>query len=519
MKKTIKLNLIVLAAVLIFYSVTLGITYNNVKENIEEDYRTVTSELDFQIYQAGALTYDTESEDYKEWSCVEEFLNDCDYNISYPHRVVVYDSNGSEVARTSTILEFSSDSYRNENITPYVKYFCNLDNYLTEEQKEFIVQHDRYGGYIKQFACISENKDNLFVTPVYLEYVDPNKNKEYRINFSDETPNVFVDYNFSLNLIDDNNKDYEFIDKQIADGIPQTYLDENGEDMGGIGLASYSRCNELYIGSEVYSVLSVSYIDSDRYTLQDFRFTSSLGIITLLYVTVTAIALAVLNVYIKRSRLNKAKYTFTNAAAHELKTPLAVIENKCEFILEGVDESKNLEYVNQAYKEALKMNNLLNNLLRYNKLATQSRIEKTNNNLTQLVKNEIEKYSSAAEVKNITIESDLTDAEVNCNAELISLAIGNFLSNAVKFSPSDSTVTVSLTMAKKKPKYKLSVMNPFEGNLDSRIWDTFYMTDESRSGKSTGMGLPTSKEILELHNFKYGFNNDNGTVEFYFIAK
>ncbi|MDE5973638.1 MAG: HAMP domain-containing histidine kinase [Eubacterium sp.] len=517
MKKTIKLNLIVLAVILIFYSVTITVSFSNIKENVEAEYRTEVSNLDFNIYQAGTLTYDSDSEDYREWSCVEEFLNDYEYNISYPHRVVVYDSNGSEVARTSTMIEFSSDSYRNENITPYVKYFCNLDNYLTEEQKDFIVQHNKYGGYIKQFACISEGKDNLLVTPVYLEYVDVKENKEYRINFTDETPNVIVDYNFRLNVIDDRNKHYEFIDKQIEDGIPQSYLDENNDDMGGIGLASYSRCNELYIGSEVYSVLSVSYIDSGSYTLHDFRFTNSLNNITLLYVTVTAIVLAVLNVYIKRNRLNKAKYVFTNAAAHELKTPLAVIENKCEFILEGVDESKTLEYVNQTYKEALKMNSLLNNLLRYNKLATQSRIEKSRNNLTLLIKNEIEKYSSAAKVKNIAFDVDLIEADINCNAELISLAIGNFLSNAVKFSPSDSTVAITLT--KCKTKYKLSVVNAFDGAINEKVWDMLYMTDEARGGKSTGMGLPTSKEILELHNYKYGFKNENGTVEFYFIAK
>lgn len=518
MKKTIKLNLIVLAAVLIFYSATVSMTYNNVKESIEEDYRTVTSELDFQIYQAGALTYDSESEDYREWRCVEEFLNDYDYNISYPHRVVVYDSNGNEVARTGTTLEFSTYSYGNKYIAPNISYLCNLDNYLTEEQKEFIVQRERYGGYIKKFACISENRDNPIVTPVYLEYVDVQKNKEYRLNFSDETPNVIVDYSISLNLVDDNNKDYEFIDKQIADGIPQAYLDENGDDLGGIGLANYSRCNELYIGSEVYSVLSVSYIDSARYTLQDFRFTNSLGNITLLYVTVTAIALAVLNVYIKRNRLNNAKYVFSNAAAHELKTPLAVIENKCEFILEGVDESKTAEYVNETYKEALRMNTLLNNLLRYNKLSTINRVEKADSNLRQLVENELEKYSSAAKVKNITFNIELTDADINCNDELISLAVGNLLSNAVKFSPSDSTVSVILTKFKKK-KYKLSVINRFDGVIDKKVWDMLYVSDEARSGKSTGMGLPISKEIFELHRYKYGFKNENGTVEFYFIAK
>ena len=517
MKKTIRLNLIVLAVILVFYAVTMSVSFNNIKETVEAEYRTVVSNLNFNILQAGALTYDSESEEYREWNCVEEFLNDYEYNIDYPHRVVVYDSSGNEVGRTGTMIEFSSDSYRNENITPYVKYFCKLDDYLTEEQKEFIVYHERYGGYIKQFACVSDSKDNLLVTPVYLEYVDTKENKEYRLNFTDETPNVIVNYNFRLNVIDDLNKDYAFIDKQIEEGIPQAYLNENDADSGDIGFASYSRCDDLRIGSEVYSVLSVSYIDSDSYTLNDFRFKNNLNNITLLYIAVTAIILAVLNVYVKRNRLNKAKYVFTNAAAHELKTPLAVIENKCEFILEGVDESKTFEYVNQTYKEALKMNSLLNNLLRYNKLTTQSKVEKSNNNLTLLIENEIENYRSAAEVKNIAFDVDLVNASINCNAELISLAIGNFLSNAVKFSPYDTTVTVNLT--KVKGKYKFCVINLFDGKLDHKIWDMLYMTDESRNGKSTGMGLPISKEILELHNYKYGFKNENGSVEFYFIAK
>ncbi len=98
----------------------MSVSFNNIKETVEAEYRTVVSNLNFNILQAGALTYDSESEEYREWSCVEEFLNDYEYNIDYPHRVVVYDSSGNEVGRTGTMIEFSSDSYRNENITPYV---------------------------------------------------------------------------------------------------------------------------------------------------------------------------------------------------------------------------------------------------------------------------------------------------------------------------------------------------------------------------------------------------------------
>lgn len=76
MKKTIRLNLIVLAVILVFYAVTMSVSFNNIKETVEAEYRTVVSNLNFNILQAGALTYDSESEEYREWNCVEEFLND-----------------------------------------------------------------------------------------------------------------------------------------------------------------------------------------------------------------------------------------------------------------------------------------------------------------------------------------------------------------------------------------------------------------------------------------------------------
>lgn len=514
MKKIISLNLIVVVIISVFYAVTVNNSYNNIKGAVESEYITDAMEFETDIY---TLVYDEETDKYKGWSCAEEFLNCFYYNSLFPCRVVIFDSNGNEMARTSSILQFDSGTWRYDNVSRFMFYYCNLDDYLTDEQKDFMIEANE--NHIKSFACIVEDEKNPIVKPVYILYQDMAGNDTYKLNFSDEEPNAVIDaYNVDINIIDDrNSKSYEYIDKLIEDKVPQAYFDENDEDMGEDGLLHFTRCNELYIGSERCSAIAVSYIDSGDAALHDYRFTDNFRNITLLYLAITVVLLAVLNFYIRRNRLNNAKYVFTNAAAHELKTPLAVIENKCEFILEGVDESKTAEYVKETYKEALRMNTLLNNLLCYNKLSTISSVEKSDNNLAQLVKNELEKYSSAAEAKNVSFVSELTDADVKCNDELISLAVGNLLSNAVKFSPSDSTVEVKLVKYKKR--FKLSVINSFDGTVDKKVWDMLYVSDEARSRKTSGMGLPISKEIFELHNYKYGLECENGRVEFYFIAK
>ena len=514
MKKIISLNLVVVAVISVFYAVTVNNTYNNIKNSIESEYVSEAMSFESEIY---TIVYDEEADKYKEWSCAEEFLNNFYYSSFFPCRIVVYDSKGDEMARTSSILQFDSGTWRYDNVSRFMSYYCNLDDYLIDEQKDFMIEAN--GNHIKSFACIVEDEKNPIVKPVYILYQDMSGNDTYKLNFSNEKPNAVIDaYNVNINLIDDrNNKSYEYIDKQIEDKVPQVYFDENNTDFGEDGLLYFSRCNEIYIGSECCTAIAVSYIDSDDAALHDYRFTDSFRNITILYLAVTVVILAVMNLYIKRSRINKAKYVFTNAAAHELKTPLAVIENKCEFILEGVDESKTAEYVKETYKEALRMNTLLNNLLQYNKLSTISSVEKTANNLAQLVKNEVEKYSSAAEVKNISFVTELTDAEIKCNDELISLAVSNLLSNAVKFSPPDSTVEVNLVKYKKH--FRFSVTNRFDGILDKKVWDMLYVSDEARNGKTSGMGLPISKEIFELHNYKYGLKCENGNAEFYFIAK
>lgn len=525
MKKTIKLNVLVVAFIFILYLISTGICFSNAKTNIKDEYDSEKYIFGYNIYEDVAA--DLENEEYPTYESIDDILAAYNSSFIFPYRLVAFDSDGREVGRTGTLLDFTSHRIGNNQLEYFEKYNCYIDEYLTDEIREQLAECMMNGSYLKEVGYAFENGDPEKVIPVYINYEDGYGNLTEKIvlnnaevigtvNVPNDSIGISMDFMAEEGYV---KKCFDYIDNNIKSDEFKEYL--STEDFGDKEFDNglyYNKINGLLINDEQYTIMLVSYMEPVSFTLHNYQFVSSMRNLTLLYLAITAIVLALVNFYIKRNRLNNAKYVFSNAAAHELKTPLAVIENKCEFILEGVDESKTAEYVNETYKEALRMNTLLNNLLRYNKLSTISRVEKADSNLRQLVENELEKYSSAAKVKNITFNIELTDADINCNDELISLAVGNLLSNAIKFSPSDSTVSVILTKFKKK-KYKLSVINRFDGVIDKKVWDMLYVSDEARSGKSTGMGLPISKEIFELHRYKYGFKNENGTVEFYFIAK
>ena len=72
--------------------------------------------------------------------------------------------------------------------------------------------------------------------------------------------------------------------------------------------------------------------------------------------------------------------------------------------------------------------------------------------------------------------------------------------------------------------YKKKIYNKGENiskEEGKELWELLYKGDMSRSRdeNSSGMGLAICRQILELHNFKYGFENKEDGVEFYFIAK
>ena len=220
----------------------------------------------------------------------------------------------------------------------------------------------------------------------------------------------------------------------------------------------------------------------------------------------------------KNQKLDEAKSTFISAASHELKTPLAVIQNQCECIMENVAPEKNSEYINSIYDEALRMNSIVSSLLSYNKISQMTKIEKEMCNLSELLREEVKTYRKFAQSSGVTIEENIAgEIYINCNPQLMKMAIDNYLSNAVKYSVGDKRVEVNLI--KNKSSFTLAVINPADKeSVDTAkdAWDEFSRADKARQrkGESIGMGLAICKKIFELHSFKGYCKYSSGKVSF-----
>ena len=477
MKKTRKVLSIVTVVVLVLYFSSMAVLYGNMKDTVKAN-----------IYdEASTSAEEFNNNSYKD---LETFVSITNQSLPlYPTKYYVYDETGENLlAQTSNQIMFQYG--------PLLKYgVVNLDEYLSEKQIEQLAQMDN----------------------------------KYSSNYST--------FKYKAHSTDFQKKDYDFIDKKFKDGkVPKAECKENKSDPWG---SAIDYTDEVFIENGRYIVKQVRVVGTEdenayyviTYTaanlfknvIEDFRFTRWTTGLSCVFTVALAISLAVSYSIVKKEQMKYARYSFSNAAAHELKTPLAIIQNRCELVMEKVNEDKNDEYVKSIYEESIRMNKLVKNLLQYNSLTMNTDIDKKACDLDRIVKKEIEKYRPLAASKDVGIENLAVEkCSVKCNDELIGLVIDNFLSNAVKFAIPKTVIKVSLT--RKGKKFKLGIYNKGENiskEEGKELWELLYKGDMSRSRdeNSSGMGLAICRQILELHNFKYGFENKDDGVEFYFIAK
>ncbi len=447
-----------------------------------------------------------------------------DFSAQVPYVIGLINTEQQIVAQRKSAVFVITHTTGENFESDIINYYIDIEHCLTEELKDKIaetmktrwilqsigVRIDENGRY-EPTELIFSNKNDYY-TDIAIS-LNNGETKTY-INHSNQTYLKWDFYNV-------NERSYE--KKYYSDLYTemQLFAEKNHtfHSGGGFSDADESLCySPVTINGEDYifyfhakSNLTMRTLDSDL-----FKYLQQQLII--MYAVITAIILFIaLRLYSKKERLEKSKHTFISAAAHELKTPLAVIQNQCECILEGAVDNKKDEYIKSVYDEALRMNDIVTSLLTFNRLSATDKIEKENCNLTALVKEEVEKYipfarSAGAELA-LNAEEDIS---VSCNPKLMALAVDNYLSNAVKYTTGEKRINV--TLKTEKDSFLLEVFNtcePLSKETTENIWNLFERQDISRTrdGSSTGMGLPICKRIFECHGYGYSCKNtDTGVV-------
>lgn len=210
-------------------------------------------------------------------------------------------------------------------------------------------------------------------------------------------------------------------------------------------------------------------------------------------------------------KANEEKSRFLANMSHELRTPMHAIMNFSSLGINRSENEKIRHYLENIHTSGERLTNLLNDLLDLSKLESGKMVaEYAKNDLSDIANTALSELSSLIQKKNIQIIFD-NDENINgyFDSKLIIQVVINLLSNAIKFSPENSSIEISVSKTTGllnggEEILKLSVVDRGIGIPEDEkkvIFDSFVQSSKTRSdGGGTGLGLPISKEIIELHN-------------------
>ena len=186
--------------------------------------------------------------------------------------------------------------------------------------------------------------------------------------------------------------------------------------------------------------------------------------------------------------------------AHDLRTPLARMHAQAE--LAAMGDVSAAELAAGVAEETSSMLELINTMLDLSQ--TGARIERSPRmdvDLAAIVRQMTEFYASVAEDKGVAFILDLPDGEIVRSAHKAKLQqlVGNLLDNAVKFTPSGGTVSVTLTKEPETGLARLAVSDTGIGISDAdkpNLFKRFWRSDASRSLPGNGLGLAVVKAIV-----------------------
>ena len=205
--------------------------------------------------------------------------------------------------------------------------------------------------------------------------------------------------------------------------------------------------------------------------------------------------------------MEKLRKRLTSDISHELRTPLTSIQTHLEAMIDGIWEPTE-ERLISVNEEVIRISHLvdeLKNLAKYD--SDKNKLNISEVDLEQLIKNIIYNNESFALEKNIKIEYNLEKIKAHIDKEKISQVIVNLISNAIRYTNCncERLGKIIIRLYKEENLIKISVKDNGIGipkkSLDY-IFERFYRVDKSRCRNTggTGVGLTICKSIIDLHN-------------------
>jgi signal transduction histidine kinase len=195
------------------------------------------------------------------------------------------------------------------------------------------------------------------------------------------------------------------------------------------------------------------------------------------------------------------KTDFISNVSHEIKTPLAVIQNYAALLQdETLDGETRKNYAKTVIAASKRITDLITNILKLNKLENQEIQEKHEVfPLTEALAESVVEFETLIEKKNIDLTCDFDDVQIFSSKSLLEIVWNNLISNAIKFTPDGGKIDVSLKRMGKNVEIKVADTGcGMTSEVGVKIFEKFYQGDTSHATQGNGLGLALVKKVIDI---------------------
>ena len=210
-------------------------------------------------------------------------------------------------------------------------------------------------------------------------------------------------------------------------------------------------------------------------------------------------------------RAMRAQVQFVSDASHELRTPLTALMTTNEVALrkKTLDEKKVRTVFQCNIDEVEKLRELTDNLLQLTQVDNQQ-VEKQAVDMAKLVRDTVDRYQPVADKKQVVLDVQVPSVNHVVAVVAVTQILGTLIDNAIKYSPSGSTVVIRLD------GQTLSVVDQGIGiakQNQAKIFNRFYRSDEARTrghNSGYGLGLAIAKAVADKNGYQLSVKSELG---------
>jgi signal transduction histidine kinase len=202
----------------------------------------------------------------------------------------------------------------------------------------------------------------------------------------------------------------------------------------------------------------------------------------------------------------RRKQEFMGMISHDLRTPLSSVQTSLEFVLDGHHGPLSEElraWIDMANQNVHTVLNLINELLEIERIEGGAlNLEYGEVQVSQLIRQAVSSVRAIAEKRNIKIVEADCDAYLEADEDRLLRVLLNLLGNALKFSPTDSTIGIDCRQIDECLEFSVADQGRgIPADFVSKIFDRFQQVspEDARQLGGSGLGLAISKAIVEAH--------------------